>query len=166
MQHHITLVFVISFLDPPQDSYLVYILNELAGNSFMIFCSTCNNTQRTALVLRNLGFTAIPLHGQMSQVGITSQTMDIQEEAVCHAMANSFWDHKKCAVLALQGLFTKGDAKFQFNILFGVTHTVYRRMGNYRYVTTAGHCQALSLLFVYSGIGLFALIIIFSAPPE
>ncbi|XP_023376665.1 probable ATP-dependent RNA helicase DDX47 [Pteropus vampyrus] len=49
------------------DTYLVYILNELAGNSFMIFCSTCNNTQRTALLLRNLGFTAIPLHGQMSQ---------------------------------------------------------------------------------------------------
>ncbi|XP_075429976.1 putative ATP-dependent RNA helicase DDX47 isoform X1 [Ascaphus truei] len=50
-----------------KDSYLVYILNELAGNSFMIFCSTCNNTQRVALMLRNLGFTAIPLHGQMSQ---------------------------------------------------------------------------------------------------
>uniref|UniRef100_A0A803Y7I3 Probable ATP-dependent RNA helicase DDX47 n=1 Tax=Meleagris gallopavo TaxID=9103 RepID=A0A803Y7I3_MELGA len=50
-----------------KDSYLVYILNELAGNSFMVFCSTCNNTQRTALLLRNLGFTAIPLHGQMSQ---------------------------------------------------------------------------------------------------
>nr|AAH68844.1 MGC81500 protein [Xenopus laevis] len=50
-----------------KDSYLVYILNELAGNSFMIFCSTCNNTQRVALLLRNLGFTAIPLHGQMSQ---------------------------------------------------------------------------------------------------
>eukprot|EP00069_Balaena_mysticetus_P016615 bmy_01978T0 len=50
-----------------KDTYLVYILNELAGNSFMIFCSTCNNTQRTALLLRNLGFTAIPLNGQMSQ---------------------------------------------------------------------------------------------------
>ncbi|XP_029062359.1 probable ATP-dependent RNA helicase DDX47 isoform X2 [Monodon monoceros] len=50
-----------------KDTYLVYILNELAGNSFMIFCTTCNNTQRTALLLRNLGFTAIPLHGQMSQ---------------------------------------------------------------------------------------------------
>ncbi|KAM5147862.1 putative ATP-dependent RNA helicase DDX47 [Mantella aurantiaca] len=50
-----------------KDSYLVYILNELAGNSFMIFCSTCNNTQRVSLLLRNLGFTAIPLHGQMSQ---------------------------------------------------------------------------------------------------
>uniref|UniRef100_A0A8W8JTI2 RNA helicase n=2 Tax=Magallana gigas TaxID=29159 RepID=A0A8W8JTI2_MAGGI len=50
-----------------KDVYLVYILNELAGNSFMVFCSTCANTQRVALMLRNLGLTAIPLHGQMSQ---------------------------------------------------------------------------------------------------
>lgn len=50
-----------------KDSYLVYILNELAGNSFMIFCGTCNTTQRLAYMLRNLGFTAIPLNGQMSQ---------------------------------------------------------------------------------------------------
>ncbi|XP_074647196.1 putative ATP-dependent RNA helicase DDX47 [Tubulanus polymorphus] len=50
-----------------KDAYLVYLLNELAGNSFMVFCSTCANTQRVALMLRNLGFTAIPLHGQMSQ---------------------------------------------------------------------------------------------------
>lgn len=50
-----------------KDLYLVYILNELAGNSFIIFTNTCNNTQRVALLLRNLGFTAIPLHGQMSQ---------------------------------------------------------------------------------------------------
>lgn len=50
-----------------QDVYLVHILNEMAGNSFMIFCSTCNNTIRTALMLRNLGLTAVPLHGQMSQ---------------------------------------------------------------------------------------------------
>ncbi|CAH1273924.1 DDX47 [Branchiostoma lanceolatum] len=50
-----------------KDVYLVSILNELAGNSFMVFCSTCNNTQRTAFLLRNLGFNAIPLHGQLSQ---------------------------------------------------------------------------------------------------
>ncbi|XP_054606834.2 probable ATP-dependent RNA helicase DDX47 isoform X2 [Nothobranchius furzeri] len=50
-----------------KDCYLVSILNELAGNSFIIFCSTCNNAQRVALMLRNLGITAIPLHGQMSQ---------------------------------------------------------------------------------------------------
>ncbi|ESO89083.1 hypothetical protein LOTGIDRAFT_229010 [Lottia gigantea] len=50
-----------------KDVYLVYILNELAGNSFMIFCSTCATTQRIALLLRNLGFTAVPLNGQMNQ---------------------------------------------------------------------------------------------------
>ncbi len=26
------------------------ILNELAGNSFMVFCSTCNNVQRYVMV--------------------------------------------------------------------------------------------------------------------
>ncbi|XP_034118517.1 probable ATP-dependent RNA helicase DDX47 [Drosophila albomicans] len=50
-----------------KDVYLVHILNELADNSFMIFCSTCNNTVKTALMLRALGLAAIPLHGQMSQ---------------------------------------------------------------------------------------------------
>lgn len=50
-----------------KDVHLVYILNELAGNSFMVFCSTCANTQRVALMLRNLGLMAIPLHGQMTQ---------------------------------------------------------------------------------------------------
>ena len=50
-----------------KDVYLVHILNELAGNSFIVFTNTCNNTQRIALLLRNLGFTAIPLHGQMNQ---------------------------------------------------------------------------------------------------
>ena len=50
-----------------KDVYLVYILNELAGNSFIIFCSTCANTQRVSFMLRNLGFTAIPLNGQMTQ---------------------------------------------------------------------------------------------------
>ncbi|KAM4635037.1 putative ATP-dependent RNA helicase DDX47 [Polymixia lowei] len=50
-----------------KDCYLVSILNELAGNSFIIFCGTCNGAQRVALLLRNLGITAIPLHGQMTQ---------------------------------------------------------------------------------------------------
>lgn len=50
-----------------KDVYLVYIINELAGNSFMIFCSTCSTTQRLSFLLRNLGFTAIPLNGQMNQ---------------------------------------------------------------------------------------------------
>jgi len=59
-----------SYIFIPQkykDCYLVSILNDLAGNSFMIFCGTCNNVKRICLLLRHLGFHAIPLHGQMSQ---------------------------------------------------------------------------------------------------
>ena len=50
-----------------KDLYLVHVLNELAGNSFIIFCSTCHATVRVALMLRALGLQAVPLHGQMSQ---------------------------------------------------------------------------------------------------
>lgn len=45
----------------------MHIMNEMAGSSFIIFSSTCNGTLKLALMLRNLGFTAIPLNGQMSQ---------------------------------------------------------------------------------------------------
>eukprot|EP00090_Calanus_glacialis_P016314 TRINITY_DN2556_c0_g1_i2.p1 TRINITY_DN2556_c0_g1~~TRINITY_DN2556_c0_g1_i2.p1 ORF type:complete len:483 (-),score=198.75 TRINITY_DN2556_c0_g1_i2:43-1491(-) len=50
-----------------KELYLVHIMNEMAGNSFMIFCSTCSATLRLSLLLRSLGFDAIPLNGQMSQ---------------------------------------------------------------------------------------------------
>merc|ERR1719234_1441614 len=50
-----------------KELYLVHIMNEMAGNSFMIFCSTCSATLRLSLMLRGLGFTAISLNGQMSQ---------------------------------------------------------------------------------------------------
>ncbi|KAI8393340.1 P-loop containing nucleoside triphosphate hydrolase protein [Radiomyces spectabilis] len=50
-----------------KDCYMVYLLNELAGNSTIIFTRTCNDTQKIAIMLRNLGFAAIPLHGQLAQ---------------------------------------------------------------------------------------------------
>jgi len=50
-----------------KEIYLVHILNELAGNSFMIFSCTCSGTLKLSLMLRSLGFDAIPLNGQMSQ---------------------------------------------------------------------------------------------------
>ncbi|PGH10917.1 ATP-dependent rRNA helicase RRP3 [Polytolypa hystricis UAMH7299] len=50
-----------------KDVYLVYLLNEFAGQSAIIFTRTVNETQRTAIMLRSLGFGAIPLHGQLSQ---------------------------------------------------------------------------------------------------
>ena len=50
-----------------KDCYLTYILNEIAGQSVLVFASTCNGSQKIALMLRNLGFQAICLHGQMAQ---------------------------------------------------------------------------------------------------
>jgi ATP-dependent RNA helicase DDX47/RRP3 len=50
-----------------KDCYLTYLINEYAGQSMLVFGATCNNVQRLALMLRNLGFPAICLHGQMSQ---------------------------------------------------------------------------------------------------
>ena len=50
-----------------KDVYLIYLLNELAGQTAIVFTRTVNETQRTAIMLRLLGFSAIPLHGQLSQ---------------------------------------------------------------------------------------------------
>jgi len=50
-----------------KDCYLVYLLNEYAGNSVMVFVATRKETQRVAIMLRNLGFGALPLHGQLTQ---------------------------------------------------------------------------------------------------
>jgi len=50
-----------------KDVYLTFILNELAGNTVIVFTNTQASTQRLALMLRNLGFSAIPLHGALSQ---------------------------------------------------------------------------------------------------
>jgi len=59
-----------SFLFIPlshKNTYLTYIINELSGNSIIIFTSTCNSAQCVALMLRNLGFAAVALHGQLPQ---------------------------------------------------------------------------------------------------
>ena len=50
-----------------KDVYLTYLINEHAGKSILVFGATCNNVQRLALMLRNLGFPAVCLHGQMTQ---------------------------------------------------------------------------------------------------
>ena len=49
-----------------KDCYLAYVLNEFAGQTAIVFVATCNNAQRLALLLRNLGFGAICLHGCVS----------------------------------------------------------------------------------------------------
>ncbi|RKP08364.1 DEAD-domain-containing protein [Thamnocephalis sphaerospora] len=60
------LQYYIFFPFKHKDCYLVYLLNEMAGNSVIVFVRTCNDAQRVALLLRSLGFPAIPLHGQLS----------------------------------------------------------------------------------------------------
>lgn len=50
-----------------KDTYLVHILNEKAGNSFIVFAGTCVGAERVTRMLRNLGMSAVSLHGQMNQ---------------------------------------------------------------------------------------------------
>ena len=51
-----------------KDLYLVYLLSDmLAGLTAIIFARTVNETQRIAYLLRALGLSAIPIHGQLSQ---------------------------------------------------------------------------------------------------
>ncbi|KAK5135252.1 ribosomal RNA processing protein [Meristemomyces frigidus] len=50
-----------------KDIYLIYLLHEFTGQSCILFTRTVNETQRLAFLLRALGRSAIPLHGQMNQ---------------------------------------------------------------------------------------------------
>ncbi|KAF2767593.1 DEAD-domain-containing protein, partial [Teratosphaeria nubilosa] len=50
-----------------KDIYLVYLLHEFAGQTSILFTRTVNEAQRLAFLLRALGRSAIPLHGQMPQ---------------------------------------------------------------------------------------------------
>lgn len=50
-----------------KDCYLAYVLDEFKGQTIIIFAATCNNALRVTLLLRNLGFDAVCLHGQLSQ---------------------------------------------------------------------------------------------------
>jgi ATP-dependent RNA helicase DDX47/RRP3 len=50
-----------------KDAYLVFLLNEFAGNSILVFAAQCATAHRLSLMLRHLGFKAMPLHGKMTQ---------------------------------------------------------------------------------------------------
>lgn len=50
-----------------KDIYLIAILHEFAGQTCILFTRTVHETQRLAFLLRALGRSAIPLHGQMAQ---------------------------------------------------------------------------------------------------
>lgn len=50
-----------------KDIYLVHLLHDSAGQTCICFTRTVHETQRVAFLLRALGRSAIPLHGQMPQ---------------------------------------------------------------------------------------------------
>ncbi|PAV84419.1 hypothetical protein WR25_20006 [Diploscapter pachys] len=50
-----------------KEAYLVYLLQKLSGNTCIVFCSTCNTAMLIAVMLRQLGMQAVPLHGKMGQ---------------------------------------------------------------------------------------------------
>lgn len=50
-----------------KEVHLVYLLKKTAFSSFIVFCNKTGNAQKIAFLLRNLGFSAIPLYGSMSQ---------------------------------------------------------------------------------------------------
>ncbi|RAK98487.1 DEAD/DEAH box helicase [Aspergillus ibericus CBS 121593] len=50
-----------------KDVYLVHLLTERSGQTAIIFTRTVHENQRLSTMLRALGFSAIPIHGQLSQ---------------------------------------------------------------------------------------------------
>ncbi|KAI0720931.1 DEAD-domain-containing protein [Cerioporus squamosus] len=52
---------------PQKDVHLIHLANTLAQNSMIVFTRTVHDAQRLSIMLRSLGFPAIPLHGQLSQ---------------------------------------------------------------------------------------------------
>ena len=50
-----------------KDIYLTHLLHLFAGKTCILFTRTVHETQRIAFLLRALGRSAIPLHGQMAQ---------------------------------------------------------------------------------------------------
>lgn len=50
-----------------KEVYLTFILNEMAGHSAIVFTTTRKSANKLAYSLRNLGFSVVGLHGEMSQ---------------------------------------------------------------------------------------------------
>ena len=50
-----------------KETYLVFLLTQFAGQKTIIFTTTCNQSLKLALILRNLNFKAVNINGQLSQ---------------------------------------------------------------------------------------------------
>ncbi|KAF8584003.1 P-loop containing nucleoside triphosphate hydrolase protein [Ramaria rubella] len=58
-----------------KDVLLVYLINSLSSNLVIIFTRTVHDAQRLNVMLRTLGFSAVPLHGQLSQTPSGSRSI-------------------------------------------------------------------------------------------
>lgn len=54
--------------DKYKNAYLAHIITGNVGKSTIVFTMTCKSAIAVCLMLRNLGFQAVPIHGQMNQV--------------------------------------------------------------------------------------------------
>jgi ATP-dependent RNA helicase DDX47/RRP3 len=50
-----------------KDVYLIHLLHNFTGQTCILFTRTIHETQRLAFLLRALGISSIPLHGQLNQ---------------------------------------------------------------------------------------------------
>ena len=74
-----------------KECYLTYLLNEFAGSTAVVFVSTCASAQKLVLMLRNLGFGATCLHGQMGQVSMRACCVAAMHEG--RAPRQEMWAH-------------------------------------------------------------------------
>ncbi len=49
-----------------KETYMVYLLTQSTGSKMIIFTTTCNQSTKLALILRNLNFKAVNINGQLS----------------------------------------------------------------------------------------------------
>ncbi|KAF8188385.1 P-loop containing nucleoside triphosphate hydrolase protein [Pholiota molesta] len=50
-----------------KQAYFIYLIHSLAGNSIIVFTRTKSEAQMLSVILRILGFAAVPIHGDLSQ---------------------------------------------------------------------------------------------------
>ncbi|KAF8573174.1 P-loop containing nucleoside triphosphate hydrolase protein [Ramaria rubella] len=69
-----------------KDVLLVYLINSLSYNLVIIFTQMAHDAQRLNVMLRTLGFSAMPLHGQLSQTPSGSRSILFAKDVASHGL--------------------------------------------------------------------------------
>ncbi|KAI8944963.1 DEAD-domain-containing protein [Xylaria longipes] len=121
-----------------KDFYLIYLLNENAGRSTIVFTRTVFEAQRLSILIRHLGFKGIPLHGQLSQaarLGALNKFKSNARDIMC------------CTDVAARGLdIPSVDLVLNYD-LPGDSKTYIHRVGRTARAGKSG--QAISLVTQY-----------------